>query len=151
MLICEHSLNCWLYDRIYLRVGIYTPFTQIPPRRVCFTNAGLSNTFMEGGKNVSIYFLLFWWTVDFLNQYRNSLLGFCCFPKILLKEWNTNGHWSKPITFRYCNEAQASLCKCADSTEPLLPAHDIFILIALPSDYAFANVQTHQSLSCWCE
>ena len=39
------------------------------------------------------------------------------------------------------NEAQASLCKCADSLE----------LIALSSGYVCANVQTHQSIRCWCE
>ena len=54
----------------------HTPFTQIPPTQACFTNLGikarktarirnrynevphLSNTFIEGGKNVSICFLL---------------------------------------------------------------------------------------------
>ena len=36
-------------------------------------------------------------------------------------------------------------------SEPLLTAHDILILIALSSEYACANVQTHQSLHCWRE
>ena len=40
-------------------------------------------------------------------------------------------------------KAQASLCKRADSQEPLLPAQEILICITLPSDFAWANVQTH--------
>ena len=55
------------------------------------------------------------------------------------------------MLFRYCDEALASLCKCADPPEPSLPAYEILILIALSSDYTCANVQTQQSLSCWRE
>ena len=40
------------------------------------------------------------------------------------------------MLFRYCDEAQASLCKCADSPEPSLSAHEILILIPLSNDYA---------------
>ena len=58
----------------------------------------------------------------------------------------TNRHLNQHMVFLYCDEAQASLCKCADSPEPTLPAHEIFILIALSSDYTCTNVQTHRSL-----
>ena len=40
-------------------------------------------------------------------------------------KWCTNLHFSQHMIFRYCDEAQASLCKCADSQKPLLPAHEI--------------------------
>ena len=46
---------------------------------------------------------------------------------------------------------QASLCKRADSQEPLPPAQEILIFITLSSDFACANVQTHQSIRCWRE
>ena len=48
--------------------------------------------------------------------------------------------------FFYCEEAQASLCKYADSPDPLLQAHDILILIALSSDYVCANVHSPESM-----
>ena len=51
------------------------------------------------------------------------------------------------MRFRYCDEAQASLCKCAHLPEPSLPAHEILILITLYSDYTCTNVQTHQALA----
>ena len=38
------------------------------------------------------------------------------------------------LYFGAVTKAQASLCKCADSPEPLLPAHEIFVLIALSSE-----------------
>ena len=50
------------------------------------------------------------------------------------------------MIFRYYDEAQASLCKFADSSESSLSAHEILILIALSSNYTWTNVQTHQSL-----
>ena len=48
-------------------------------------------------------------------------------------------------------KTQASLCKHADSQEPLLPAQEILIFITLSSEFACANVQTHQSVHCWRE
>ena len=48
-------------------------------------------------------------------------------------------------------KAQASLCKHATSQEPSLPAQEILILIALSSDFACANMQTHQDIRCWHE
>ena len=39
------------------------------------------------------------------------------------------------MIFRYCDEGSVSLCVCADSLEPSLPAHDILVLIILSSDY----------------
>ena len=53
--------------------------------------------------------------------------------------------------FDTVEKAQASLCKRADSQEPLLPAQEILIFITLSSDFACANVQTHQSIRCWRE
>ena len=46
----------------------------------------------------------------------------------------------------YYDEAQASLCEFADSSESSLSAHEILILIALSSNYTCTNVQIHQSL-----
>ena len=48
------------------------------------------------------------------------------------------------MIFRYCDEGSVSLCICADSPEPSLPAHDILVLIILSSDY-----MDHESL-CKC-
>ena len=41
------------------------------------------------------------------------------------------------MRFRYCDEVQASLCKCADSPEPSLAAHEILIIITMSSDYTW--------------
>ena len=60
-----------------------------------------------------------------------------------------NRHFNQHMIFRYCEEAWASLCKRADSQEPLLPAQEILIFITLSNDFACANVQTHQSIRCW--
>ena len=57
----------------------------------------------------------------------------------------TRSHSSQHMIFRYFDEAQASLCKFADSSESSLTA-EILILIALSSNYTCTNVQTHQSL-----
>ena len=38
------------------------------------------------------------------------------------------------MIFLYCKKAQASLCKRADSQEPLLQAQDILLFITLSSD-----------------
>ena len=43
------------------------------------------------------------------------------------------------------------MCKRAASQEPLLPAQEILIFITLSSDFACANVQTHQSIRFWGE
>ena len=55
------------------------------------------------------------------------------------------------MLFRYCDEGSGDLCKRADSQEPLMPAQEILIFITLSSDFACANVQTHQSIRCWRE
>ena len=58
----------------------------------------------------------------------------------------TRSHSSQHMIFRYFDEAQASLCKFADSSESSLTA-EILILIALSSNYTCTNVQTHWSES----
>ena len=70
-----------------------------------------------------------------------------------------NRYFNQHMIFPYCEEgsryfhtvkrAHASLCKRADSHEPLLPAQEILIFVTLSSDFACANVQTHQSIRCW--
>ena len=42
-----------------------------------------------------------------------------------------NRHFNHHMIFCYCDEAQASLCKCADSSEPSMPAHAILTKICL--------------------
>ena len=67
------------------------------------------------------------------------------------REQHTNRHLNQYMILCYCDEALASLCKCADSPEPSLPAYEIFVLIASSSDYTCANAHTQQSLCCWRE
>ena len=55
------------------------------------------------------------------------------------------------MLFRYCDEGSGDLRKRADSQKPLLPAQETLIFITLSSDFACANVQTHQSIRCWRE
>ena len=53
--------------------------------------------------------------------------------------------------FDTVTKAQASLCKRTDFQEPSLTAQEIFILMALSSDFVCANLQTHQSIRFWRE
>ena len=45
------------------------------------------------------------------------------------------------MIFRYCDEGLGEPVQGVDSPEPLLPAHEILILVALSSDYmAYASL-----------
>ena len=56
--------------------------------------------------------------------------------------------------FDTVKKAQASLCKRADSQEPLLPAQEILIFITLSSDFACRNpkfgVVIPLGMAEWC-
>ena len=54
------------------------------------------------------------------------------------------------MIFDTVTKAQSSRCKRADSQEPLLIAQEILILMHSPVT-ACANVQTQQSVRCWCK
>ena len=71
----------WKKDS-YRCLYIFTPFTQLHPTQVCFTNAGINNTFMQGG----IYFLLFWWNLPELILFK-PLFKTVVFSKSYVRKW----------------------------------------------------------------